>query len=670
MSRRLDIFLCLFVLSSSLVYVRFKPVEVKAPNGYPVHNLDSGLNYTTIQEAIDAAETLDGHTILVDEGVYYEHVVANKSLTLIGQNRSSTIIDGNFSGIVFSIKANKISIMEFTIRLGQTGIFLDHSNNSKIARNIFTSNGNGTFLYHACNNLISENTITHNGIGIHLQHLCKNNTIERNLVEYSWTGIDLSGNSNNNNVTQNLLTNNENNGIEVSVSDNNNVIRNTVTKNLHGISLSFSKNSTIASNTLINNTNWKTFPGNAGEGIYLDGCYNCTLHDNSLEQNMHGIYLRCSVNCTLSDNIMRSNDYNFRLLGVFPEHFAHKVDVSNTVDDKPIYYLINQHDMQVPQDAGCVVAINCTNITVENLNLTHNGQGALFAYTNDCKIINSRLSHNFYAILLAESSNCVIQRNNLSNNGYCAIYFENSDNCIVTENDVRQNYCIFGMRHGSTNNKLFHNNFVNNPWIGAFDRSCQNAWDDGVEGNYWSDYNGSDSFFGPYQNMSGSDGIGDTPYIIDENNQDNYPLMGMFSDFTVWEDIPYHITTICNSTICNFGWAYLLNITTGTWEEKELWFSALGPEYTGGFCRIMIPRAFMAGPYTVYVYGEEVNATELPISNVTHAFLYFTYTHPAHIAIVPEFPSFLILPLFMIATLLAVIVYKRKHQTRNKKREV
>jgi len=43
---------------------------------------------------------------------------------------------------------------------------------------------------------------------------------------------------------------------------------------------------------------------------------------------------------------------------------------------------------------------------------------------------------------------------------------------------------------------------------------------------------------------------------------------------------------------------------------------------------------------------------------------HFVYT------VIPEFPSFLLLPLFMIATLLAVVVYKRKHQTRNKKREV
>jgi hypothetical protein len=44
-------------------------------------------------------------------------------------------------------------------------------------------------------------------------------------------------------------------------------------------------------------------------------------------------------------------------------------------------------------------------------------------------------------------------------------------------------------------------------------------------GNYWSDYNGTDLYGGPFQNVTGSDGKGDTPYSIDVNNVDHYPLM-------------------------------------------------------------------------------------------------------------------------------------------------
>jgi len=57
-----------------------------------------------------------------------------------------------------------------------------------------------------------------------------------------------------------------------------------------------------------------------------------------------------------------------------------------------------------------------------------------------------------------------------------------------------------------------------------------NTWDNGYPsgGNYWCDYAGGDLYSGPYQNESGSDGIGDTPYIMDASNMDRYPLIYPF----------------------------------------------------------------------------------------------------------------------------------------------
>ena len=95
-------------------YTRFSQTETKASSGSPVHNLNTGLNYTTIQEAINANETLNGNTILVEDGTYYEHVVVNKSLTLVGENRDSTIVDGNGTGPAFTLNANNVSLISFT----------------------------------------------------------------------------------------------------------------------------------------------------------------------------------------------------------------------------------------------------------------------------------------------------------------------------------------------------------------------------------------------------------------------------------------------------------------------------------------------------------------------------------------------------------------------------
>ncbi|MCD6263682.1 hypothetical protein J7L60_04670 [Candidatus Bathyarchaeota archaeon] len=73
----------------------------------------------------------------------------------------------------------------------------------------------------------------------------------------------------------------------------------------------------------------------------------------------------------------------------------------------------------------------------------------------------------------------------------------------------------------------------------AYDEDT-NRFDNGYPngGNYWSNYNGTDSYSGPYQNETGSDGIGDTPYPIQTSNEDSYPFMQQNS----WE--PYDISEI------------------------------------------------------------------------------------------------------------------------------
>jgi nitrous oxidase accessory protein NosD len=72
------------------------------------------------------------------------------------------------------------------------------------------------------------------------------------------------------------------------------------------------------------------------------------------------------------------------------------------------------------------------------------------------------------------------------------------------------------------NNTIYHNNLIRNQfqaWVGRVEPTA-NSFDNGKEGNYWSDYDGADA---------DGDGIGDTPYIIDDNNMDRYPLMEPFA---------------------------------------------------------------------------------------------------------------------------------------------
>jgi len=83
----------------------------------------------------------------------------------------------------------------------------------------------------------------------------------------------------------------------------------------------------------------------------------------------------------------------------------------------------------------------------------------------------------------------------------------------------------------SSNNTIYSNNFVNNDLQVLIDTDSANVWDNGAEGNYWNNYTGTDN---------DGDGMGDTPYVIDENNQDNYPLVKQYiiPEFPSWIILP------------------------------------------------------------------------------------------------------------------------------------
>jgi parallel beta-helix repeat protein len=133
--------------------------------------------------------------------------------------------------------------------------------------------------------------------------------------------------------------------------------------------------------------------------------------------------------------------------------------------------------------------------------------------------------------------------------------FSSSDNSISNNNIAGNGYGI--SPYYSSNNRIFHNNFVNNTSQVNPD-SPLDVWDNSYPsgGNYWSDYIWSDQYKGPSQNLPGSDGIGDTPYVIDGSNQDNYPLM---TPHTPHDLAVIHSTT--SRTVVGQGYSLNINAT-------------------------------------------------------------------------------------------------------------
>jgi parallel beta-helix repeat protein len=109
------------------------------------------------------------------------------------------------------------------------------------------------------------------------------------------------------------------------------------------------------------------------------------------------------------------------------------------------------------------------------------------------------------------------------------ICLDGSSNNTVSGNNITANNGYGILLDFSSNNMIYHNNLDNSQQVASVE--SMNVWDDGYPsgGNYWSDYSGVDLKNGSGQNQTGSDGIGDTPYIIDADNIDHYPLMYPYS---------------------------------------------------------------------------------------------------------------------------------------------
>ena len=132
--------------------------------------------------------------------------------------------------------------------------------------------------------------------------------------------------------------------------------------------------------------------------------------------------------------------------------------------------------------------------------------------------------------------------------------------------------------------------------------------------------------------------------------------MGTFYNFSVLRRLtPPNVTVISDSVITGF-------VAPISLETLQIWisFDVTGKYGSPGFCRLSIPPVVMGSTFQVIVNSTEISYTLLSCSNSTVSYIHFTYTYPTEqVTIVPEFPSFLILPLLVI-TLFGVIVLKKK----------
>ena len=185
-----------------------------AIGGYPpadhVCNVNTGETFCFIQDAIDDLDTLDGHILEVEDGVFRENLQINKSLTVRSLNGSANcVVQGVGNCHVVRIIADCVDISGFTVMrspestLGGAGIHLSASY-CNVSSNNCSNNEYGICLDNSCGNIISSNTCSNNRYGIHIDDSSNNSIAANNCSNNRDDGIFISGSSNNK-LTGNIM---------------------------------------------------------------------------------------------------------------------------------------------------------------------------------------------------------------------------------------------------------------------------------------------------------------------------------------------------------------------------------------------------------------------------------------------------------------------------------
>jgi len=468
----------------------------------------SGTVYIRADGSVDPPgvpiSTVDNVTYTLTNNISDSIVVERDNIVLDGAGYTvqGTGVFGS-KGIDLSYRSN-VTVKNTTVTRFHDGIYLNYSSNNRVSCNKATNNtGYGIYLYRSGGNTLSTNIMSGNRYNFGVEGetgsdfdnvVDLSNLADGRPIYYvrgtSDAVYDSSTNAatiyliDSNNVTVRDLTLAKNHYGALLWNTNNSRIENlTATSNRYGIRLKHTVGNAVSSNTVTNNDDY---------GIHLVYSGNNAVSDNTVTNNRYGIWLAGSNNSMVSGNNAKNN---FK--------------------------------------CGIHLSLYSNNNTVSGNNATNNSFGIYLSSASNNTVSENNADNNGYGIFIGFSSNNTVSGNNATNNN-CGIHLWESVGNAVSGNNATDNY--YGIYlYNSSSNTFYHNNFIDNI-NNVYNYQSNNTWDDGYPsgGNYWSDYTGVDVKSGPDQDEPGSDGIGDTPYTIDANNKDRYPLMNPWPFPDLW----------------------------------------------------------------------------------------------------------------------------------------
>lgn len=249
------------------VYGKFPLLYVDDDNVAGPWNGTAEYPYLSIQDAINHA--FNGFTIYVKNGTYNEHVVINKTITLRGENKNTTIIDGGGLDDVVTVSVPDVKISGLTVQNSGTLLYnagiktLSLNSNLTIENTIIHDNEIGIFLnygYAQSWNILRNNSIYHNTKGLYAHWANSNRIAGNTIVMNDENGIEME-HCMRANITGNIISDNGGCGIYLRGASNDNIIngKNTIRNNTVGLKLSESNNNIITKNNFINNLEQASF---------------------------------------------------------------------------------------------------------------------------------------------------------------------------------------------------------------------------------------------------------------------------------------------------------------------------------------------------------------------------------------------------------------------------
>ena len=426
-------------------------------------------NYSKIQDAIDNAS--DGDTVFVydDSSPYYENIMIDKSINLIGENRENTIIDANNKKSSIKIYSNKVTLSGFTVKNSSSfnwGIYLEESNNSNIINNIIVDNYYGLKL-NSCNNCIILNNIF----------------IRNSLIIWkSYNNIFI-----NNTVNDKPL---------IYFEDESNRL---IDDKSGQIILINCENITIRNQDI----------SNTSIAIELFETNNCNIYNNTLDHNkLYSIFLQFSNNNYIYNNSVNSNDG-----GIFMDYFSNSNHVNN-------------NDIQNNKYCGfCIYRSSYNNISFNNVSNCEN-VALECSDGNNNKIKQNIFRNNYMGIITSGGKNNIFSQNYILENTLCGInVFDNHDKIVILHNQIEGNEQYGMFIFCSKGTIITENNFIENTCDASFeywdyDDIAINFWFK----NYWDNYKGygvkwiSGSFLGFERRYSVDFRPANKPYDIPDTS--------------------------------------------------------------------------------------------------------------------------------------------------------